>query len=99
MNIRKFTYTFGFLGPFIIIVGTLLTAFVYTGKIGEHYSFLNQFLSELGEVGVSQWPTKSPSHNESRIKYTADTPLNQCCEIDDTNNLCVNRIIMVFCDV
>jgi hypothetical membrane protein len=55
MKIRKFTYTFGFLGPFFIIFGSLITAFVYSGKIGEHYSFLNHFISELGEVGVSQW--------------------------------------------
>ena len=55
MKIRKFTYTLGFLGPIIVVAGSLLTAVVYSGKIGEHYSFLNHFISELGEVGVSQW--------------------------------------------
>ncbi|MFN2215452.1 MAG: DUF998 domain-containing protein, partial [Anaerolineales bacterium] len=55
MKIQKFTYTLGFLGPIIVVAGSLLTAVVYSGKIGEHYSLLNHFISELGEVGVSQW--------------------------------------------
>ena len=55
MKIQKFTYKLGFFGPLIIILGSLLTALVYTGKHGEPYSFLNQSISELGEVGVSEW--------------------------------------------
>lgn len=55
MNIQKLTYRLGFIGPLIIIIGSLLTAFAYTGKLGEPYSFLNHFISELGEVGVSEW--------------------------------------------
>src|SRR3990170_309528 len=55
MKIRKLTTLLGFSGPLIIILGSLLTAMVYTGKIGEHHSVLNHFISELGEVGVSQW--------------------------------------------
>ncbi|MFH2038991.1 MAG: DUF998 domain-containing protein, partial [Chloroflexota bacterium] len=27
----------------------------YTGKIGERFSFLNHFVSELGEIGISEW--------------------------------------------
>ena len=55
IKLQKLTHWLGFLGPFIIIFGSFLTAFVYTGKIGENYSFLNHFISELGEVGVSEW--------------------------------------------
>jgi len=55
MKIQKLTYKLGFFGPLIIIIGSLLTALVYTGKLGEPYSFLNHFISELGEVGISEW--------------------------------------------
>jgi len=54
-NLQRLTYRLGFLGPIIIICGSFLTAMAYTGKIGERYSFLNHFISELGEVGVSEW--------------------------------------------
>lgn len=46
--------------PFLGIGGTALagiamavTAATFTGARGEHYSFLNHFISELGQVGVS----------------------------------------------
>lgn len=55
LKLQKLTYRLGFSGPVIIILGALLTAMAYTGKIGERYSFLNHFISELGEVGVSDW--------------------------------------------
>lgn len=51
----RLTRRLGFLGPLIITIGSLLTALAYTGKIGERYSFLNHFVSELGEVGISEW--------------------------------------------
>ena len=55
MKIQNLTYKLGFSGPMIITIGSLLTAFAYTGKLSEPYSFLNHFISELGEVGVSEW--------------------------------------------
>lgn len=55
LKLQKFTFRLGFVGPTIIILGAILTAMAYTGKIGERYSFLNHFISELGEVGVSDW--------------------------------------------
>lgn len=55
LKLQKFTFRLGFVGPTIIILGAILTAMTYTGKIGERYSFLNHFISELGEVGVSDW--------------------------------------------
>jgi len=54
-KLQKLTCRFGFIGPMIIILGSFLTAVVYKGKIGEGYSFLNHFISELGEVGISEW--------------------------------------------
>jgi hypothetical membrane protein len=46
--------------PFLGMGGTMLaavamaaTAATFTGPTGERYSFLNHFISELGEVGVS----------------------------------------------
>ena len=55
MKVQKLTYILGLAGPLIVIFGSLATALVYSGKIGENYSFLNHFISELGEVGVSAW--------------------------------------------
>jgi len=54
-KIKELTFRLGFLGPLIIVCGSLLTALAYTGKIGEIYSFQNHFISELGEIGVSEW--------------------------------------------
>ncbi|MBU0492771.1 MAG: DUF998 domain-containing protein [Chloroflexi bacterium] len=53
IDARKLTYICGLAGPVIIILSSLVTALVYHGKLGEPYSFLNHFISELGEVGVS----------------------------------------------
>ncbi len=61
---RKLTYVCGFLGPAILILGSLITAIPYRGKEGESYSILNHFISELGEVGVS---TLAPVFNTSLI--------------------------------
>ncbi len=54
-KLQKLTCRLGFFGPLIIIIGSLLSAMVYKGKIGERFSFLNHFVSELGEVGISEW--------------------------------------------
>ena len=45
---------FGLTGAAIAILGSLISAFAYTGKEGEKYSPLNHFISELGEVGISK---------------------------------------------
>lgn len=44
----------GLLGSSVIALGSLITAIVYSGSKGEPYSPLNHFVSELGEIGVSQ---------------------------------------------
>jgi hypothetical membrane protein len=61
---RKLTCVCGFLGPAILILGSLITAIPYRGKEGESYSILNHFISELGEVGVS---TLAPIFNASLV--------------------------------
>ena len=43
----------GIAGPAIIGLGALVSALAYVGRAGEHYSPLNHFVSELGELGVS----------------------------------------------
>jgi hypothetical protein len=44
---------FGILGTGLIILGIISSAFLYRGRQGEHFSILNHFISELGEVRVS----------------------------------------------
>ena len=61
---RKLTYVCGFLGPAVLVFGSLITAIPYRGKEGESYSIMNHFISELGEVGVS---TLAPVFNASLI--------------------------------
>lgn len=43
-------YLFGFTGVGTIILGIIISIFFYDGRIGERYSFLNHFVSELGEL-------------------------------------------------
>lgn len=45
----------GFLGVFFGLLGVILPGIVYRGKDGEKYSFLNHYISELGERGISRW--------------------------------------------
>jgi hypothetical protein len=45
---------FGFLGVGAILMGILISAAVYQGSAGENYSFLNHFVSELGEYANSE---------------------------------------------
>ena len=45
---------FGFAGTGVIVLAVLWPARSYRGKRGERYSLFNHFISELGEVGVSQ---------------------------------------------
>lgn len=44
----------GLLGSTIILLGSVVTAIAYTGSKGQPYSPLNHFVSELGELGVSE---------------------------------------------
>ena len=44
----------GLIGSSVIALGSVVTAVAYTGTKGESYSPLNHFVSELGEVGVSE---------------------------------------------
>jgi len=43
----------GFIGSGILLAFVLLSRIGYVGKAGEAYSFLNHYISELGQVGVS----------------------------------------------
>jgi hypothetical membrane protein len=45
---------FGITGGLAIILGALAAGLAYCGKLGERYSLLNHFISELGEAGVSR---------------------------------------------
>ena len=43
----------GLIGSGILLVFVLLSRIGYVGTAGESYSFLNHYISELGQVGVS----------------------------------------------
>jgi hypothetical protein len=45
---------FGWVGSSIISLGCLAAAIPYIGKDGRKYSWLNHYISELGEIGVSK---------------------------------------------
>ena len=52
---KKFPlYIWGYIGIAIISIGSLITAIFYKNIIGERYSLLRYFISELGEVGISK---------------------------------------------
>ena len=46
--------TFGFLGTGLIVLAVVFPMILYHGKLGERFSVLNHFISEIGEVGVSR---------------------------------------------
>ncbi|MGD2078288.1 MAG: DUF998 domain-containing protein [Chloroflexota bacterium] len=52
--IDKYGPLCGVIGPVVIGLGMLLSAVTYSGPMGEAYSPLNHFVSELGEVGVAE---------------------------------------------
>ena len=54
VDFKKLAYLCGFLGPAIIMLGSLATAMLYHGRRGGSYSILNHYISRLGEVGVSR---------------------------------------------
>lgn len=53
LNLRKITCITGLTGAGISALGMLVAALGYTGRTGENYSFLNHFISELGELAYS----------------------------------------------
>ncbi len=52
--VRTITPVLGIVGSALVGMGALVAALAYTGRAGEPYSLLNHFISELGEVGVSE---------------------------------------------
>jgi len=44
----------GFAGLIFGLIGVIIPSLVYRGTRGEKYSFLNHYISELGETGVSK---------------------------------------------
>ncbi len=54
-DVRRIAVMTGAVGVGLIVLGSLLAALAYRGRLDEPYSFLNHFVSELGEVGVSDW--------------------------------------------
>ena len=56
MQIKKLIFVSSYIGQAgicIILLSALIAAASYVGKQNETYSFLNHFISELGEIGVS----------------------------------------------
>lgn len=52
---KKFPlYIWGYLGTAIILICSLITAIFYENIVGDRYSLLRYFISELGEVDVSK---------------------------------------------
>lgn len=45
---------FGLIGVVIGLIGVIVPSLVYRGTKSEKYSFLNHYISELGETGVSK---------------------------------------------
>lgn len=53
INLYHATYLAGFIGPIIIAVCSIITMLAYRGRMGQAYSPINHFVSELGQIGVS----------------------------------------------
>jgi hypothetical protein len=51
---KTWYWLFGLLGCIVISTAILASAVIYRGVNGQRYSLLNHYISELGEVGVSQ---------------------------------------------
>jgi len=52
-RLEKFGQWNGIIGPLIIGLGVLISALGYEGVQGQRYNLLNHFVSELGELGIS----------------------------------------------
>lgn len=55
-TVVKTTAITGLLGATTIIFSSLITALFYVGRTNERYNFANHYVSELGEIGVSDVP-------------------------------------------
>ena len=55
-NILKTTAITGGFGATVIVLSSLITAYFYQGRTNERYNFANHYVSELGEIGVSNIP-------------------------------------------
>jgi hypothetical protein len=64
IRVEKLLSYVAFVSVIVIVVGSILTSFVYTGEAGEAYSMLNHYISELGELSQSEW---APIFNSSLI--------------------------------
>ncbi|SVB30805.1 uncharacterized protein METZ01_LOCUS183659 [marine metagenome] len=56
MQIKKLIFASSYIGQagvLILLLSALMPAAFYIGRENETYSFLNHFISELGEIGVS----------------------------------------------
>ena len=53
-RVKKIALYCGLAGPVVMFLGMLFPALVYSGRHGEVYRPLNHFVSELGELGVSE---------------------------------------------
>lgn len=53
-NILSITYRTGIFGASLILIGVAVSALFYVGRTDEPFTFRNHFVSELGEVGVSE---------------------------------------------
>jgi hypothetical membrane protein len=54
-KLNTFASLSGVIGPAIMGLGMLLSALAYVGVDGQRFNLANHFVSELGELGVSQW--------------------------------------------
>ena len=52
--LKSWYWLFGLSGCVVIMVSIVVTTVTYRGVTGQRYSLLNHYISELGEVGVSQ---------------------------------------------
>lgn len=53
-DVRRITWVTGLIGSLILTLGSVITALAYSGTADERYSPLNHWVSELGELGVSE---------------------------------------------
>ena len=51
---NSFTSSCGISGPLLMGLGILISAVAYVGVEGQSYGLMNHFVSELGELGVSE---------------------------------------------
>lgn len=53
-KIISITYRTGIFGASLVLLGVAISALFYVGRMDEPFTFRNHFVSELGEVGVSE---------------------------------------------